>query len=102
MLSPECWTEKLYLYASDPNEGQLKNQYQYQDDYSEFNEETGCNDFYLRSNYKGTGKDYVLGAFKWGWKNNGRTALHSGVKLNTTMSATSGKIIAHDYPGYKF
>jgi len=56
----------------------------------------------IATNYKGTGKDYVLGAFKWGWKNNGKTALHSGVKLNKTMSATARKIIAHDYPGYKF
>lgn len=33
----------------DANEGALKNQYQYQGDYSEFDDETGWNDFELRS-----------------------------------------------------
>ena len=33
----------------DANEGLLKNQYQYQGDYSEFNDETGWNDFELRN-----------------------------------------------------
>ncbi|MBN8838550.1 MAG: hypothetical protein J0I09_14915 [Sphingobacteriia bacterium] len=33
----------------DANEGSLKNQYQYQGDYSEFDDETGWNDFELRS-----------------------------------------------------
>jgi len=33
----------------DVNEGQLKNQYQYQGDYSEFDEDLGWNDFQLRS-----------------------------------------------------
>jgi hypothetical protein len=56
----------------------------------------------IATNYKGTGKNYVLGAFKWGFKNHGNSAIHNRIKLNKTVSPTTKKIIAHDYPNYKF
>ena len=54
-------------------------------------------------NYKGSGKDKVLGSFSWGWRSNGRIRLHTGngVQLNKTITPTSRRIIKYDYPSYQ-
>jgi hypothetical protein len=61
-------------------------------------------------NYKATGKDKVLKAFKWGWHAKGTdpmvkkgteiAGVDSGLKVSSSVSPEFVNIVKHDYPKY--
>jgi hypothetical protein len=61
-------------------------------------------------NFKGTNKDKVLKAFKWGWTGKGTkptiskgteiAGTPSGISVSNTVSAGFVNIVKHDYPKY--
>jgi hypothetical protein len=55
-------------------------------------------------NYMDTGKDVVLGTFRWGWKDSGQTPIHTGtVSLKgNTPNETELNTIKHFFKDYKF
>ena len=54
-------------------------------------------------NYMGTGKDVVLGTFRWGWTGTGTSPIHSGIKLNgNTPNTNEYNIINYSYPTFHF
>lgn len=77
-----------------------------------FHEEAFFETGIVAVNYKGKGKDKLLKVFKWGWKDLGKKPIHgkgiklggksTGISLKGSFSSTSKKIIANDYPNFKF
>lgn len=57
----------------------------------------------VATNYMGTGKDVVLGTFRWGWTSKGATPIHTGVDIiGNTPSATELNTINKFYGTYQF
>jgi hypothetical protein len=52
-------------------------------------------------NYAGSGKDKILGSFKWGSSSFG-SKVTTKIKFNSTISSEARNIIKHDYPNYSF
>ena len=55
-------------------------------------------------NYMNTGKDLILGTFRWGWDDHGKKTIHStGINLKgNTPNSTEINIINHFYRNYEF
>lgn len=63
-------------------------------------------------NYNETGTDKILKVFKWGWEDEGEDPVHgggkrlngkkTGIRLRNSFSSIAEKIIANDYPDYKY
>ena len=63
-------------------------------------------------NYRGTGKDKILKAFKWGWTGKGTKSVigkgtkiggaSSGILVRSNVSPEFRNIVRHDYPKYSY
>ena len=53
-------------------------------------------------NYKGSGRDKVIGSFTYGWNDKGVNPIHGGaINISPTISNTSRTILAKQYSNYK-
>lgn len=53
-------------------------------------------------NYKGSGKDKILGAFRWGWDDYEPVHTGNGINLQPSFSLNALKVVKKDYPNYHF
>ncbi len=109
-LDPEYLTKPYYITL--PTKGQA-NSINFQDSPSAvcFHANSSFETSIVAKNFNGTGEDYILGSFKWGYSTVIKTTPSPSVTVTanhgigislSTISKSSKSIIKNDYKGYQF